>query len=61
MKTTLKRLGPPKTLFWYVYISMFAVMLAFQTSYIFKYRAMIKKQSFIMLDMEKELNQHKDE
>lgn len=55
MKTTLKRLGPTKGLLWYVYIAMFAIMLAFQTSYIFKYRAMIKKQSFIMLDMEKEL------
>ena len=54
-KTTLKRLGPPKTLFWYVYIAMFAIMLGFQTLYIFKYRAMIKKQSFIMLDMEKEI------
>ena len=55
MKTTLKRLGPPKGLLWYVYIAMFAIMLWFQTSYIFKYRSMIKKQSFIMLEMEKEL------
>jgi hypothetical protein len=55
MKTNLKRLDPPKGLLWYVYIAMFAIMLGFQTSYIFKYRAMIKKQSFIMLDMEKEL------
>ena len=55
MKTTLKRLNPPKGLIWYVYISMFAIMLAFQTSYIFKYKSMIKKQSFIMLEMEKEL------
>ncbi len=58
MKTTLKKLDPPKGLIWYVYISMFAIMLAFQTSYIFKYRSMIKKQSFIMLDMEKELKQY---
>ncbi len=61
MKTTLKRLDPPKVLIWYVYIAMFAIMLAFQTSYIFKYRDIIKKQSFIMLDMEKELNQNKYE
>ncbi len=58
MKTTLKKLDPPKGLIWYVYISMFAIMLAFQTSYIFKYISMIKKQSFIMLDMEKELKQY---
>lgn len=55
MKTTLKRLDPPKSLIWHVYIAMFAIMLGFQTSYIFKYRSIIKKQSFIMLDMEKEL------
>ncbi len=58
MKTNLKRLDPPKSLIWYTYIAMFAIMLAFQTSYIFKYRSMIKKQSFIMLDMEKELKQY---
>ena len=31
MRTNLKRLGPPKTLLWYVYIAIFAIMLAFQT------------------------------
>lgn len=56
MKTNLKRLDPPKRLIWYAYIAMFAIMLGFQTYYISKYRAMIKKQSSIMLDMEKELN-----
>jgi hypothetical protein len=55
MKTNLKKLGPPKNLIWYAYIAIFAIMLGFQTSYIFKYRDIIKKQSFIMLDMEKEL------
>lgn len=56
MKTNLKRLDPPKSLIWYAYIAMFAIMLGFQTYYISKYRVMIKKQSSIMLDMEKELN-----
>ncbi len=58
MKTNLKRLGPPKSLFWYVYIAVFAIMLAFQSSYIFKYRSMIKQQSLIMLDMEKKLSRY---
>ena len=56
MKTNLKRLDTPKSLIWYAYIAMFAIMLGFQTYYISKYRVMIKKQSSIMLDMEKELN-----
>ena len=56
MKNNLKRLDPPKSLIWYAYIAMFAIMLGFQTYYISKYRVMIKKQSSIMLDMEKELN-----
>jgi hypothetical protein len=58
MRTNLKRLGPPKTLLWYVYIAIFAIMLAFQTSYIVKYRFMIKQQSLIMLDMEKKLSRY---
>ena len=55
MKTSLKRIDFAKSLHWYFYIAILAIMLAFQTSYIFKYRDIIKKQSFIMLDMEKEL------
>ncbi len=55
MKTTLKRIDFAKSLHWYFYIAILAIILGFQTSYIFKYRSIIKKQSFIMLDMEEEL------
>ena len=53
MKTNLKRINFAKSLHWYFYIAILAIMLGFQTSYIFKYRLMIKQQSLIMLDMEK--------
>jgi len=58
MKTNLKRINFTKSLHWYFYIAILAIMLGFQTSYIFKYRSMIKQQSLIMLDMEKKLNRY---